>query len=229
MKLANNFTQTGLVFFLLFLIFTVAIQARLLIQFDMQSMIFIQKYMPSFADTPLSFFSLLGSFEITTTLLCIFLWIRKRFDGLMIFGFYGAGLIIELIGKNFIYHPGPPGSYYRYDLGFSFPTSKYTTGYSYPSGHSLRSAYIIIILLALTLQSQQLSSRRKSIIVCILLLFLSIMLVSRVSLGEHWASDVLAGAALGSGLALISVTPIDSLPKSLLSLRKKIRSLLRPR
>lgn len=208
MKQNNHILFAGIVFLIVFIALSIAIQGGLFQGLDLQSMIGIQKYIPRLADTPLSFFSLLGSFEITTIILCIVLFMRKRKTGIITLGFYGLGLIIELLGKNFIYHPGPPGEFSRYDLGFTFPTSLYQTGYSSPSGHAFRTAFLITIFITFILLSNKISQQKKYMITVLLLGIFCIMMISRVSLGEHWLSDVMAGSTLGTGLALLSLTPL---------------------
>jgi membrane-associated phospholipid phosphatase len=173
--------------------------------FDYQTTVLLQRYIPPYLDPTLSLFSLLGSFEISTTILGTVLLVRKKLDGMMIFGLYGAGLVIELMGKHFLIHPGPTEKFFRYSFDFLFPTSTYQTGNSFPSGHALRASFIITLLLLLTRRSKSLSDQRKLLFTILLLGILGIMLISRISLGEHWPSDVLAGAALGTGLTLQSL------------------------
>jgi len=196
----------GLLFLLVFIALSIGIHLKMLVSFDRQSMEFIQQYMPSSLDTSLSFFSLLGSFEVTTLILCVVLYLHKKIEGFNICILYGVGLVIELIGKNVLIHPGPPKQFFRYELDFLFPTSMYQTGNSFPSGHALRAAFLITIFFVFTLQSTNRTYKQKIFIALLLFGILGIMLVSRVSLGEHWSSDVLAGATLGAGTALASLT-----------------------
>jgi membrane-associated phospholipid phosphatase len=220
----SHITRTlGLLFLFVFICLSIGIQMKTMIQFDRQSMAFIQQYIPSSLDTPLSFFSLLGSFEVTTLILCAVLYLRKKMNGFIIFGFYGAGLVIELIGKNFLMHPGPPKQFFRYELDFLFPTSKYQTGNSFPSGHALRATFLVVVFFVFTLQSKQRTSQQKTYTALLLFGMLGSMLVSRVSLGEHWSSDVLAGAALGAGTALLSLAETAFSKRILQRLRAFLR------
>jgi undecaprenyl-diphosphatase len=210
MKSQRLITSLGTLLLLLFFVVSLSAHWKIFTQLDLLSMVIIQQYVPQFLDTPLSFFSLLGSFEVTTFTLLIVAFLRKKLDSMYAFFLYGLGLGIELFGKNVLPHPGPPPEFSRYDLGFHFPTSMYQTGNSLPSGHALRTTFIVTLLFSYIYQSKLLSHHTKIYIMAFLVVFLVIMLLSRISLGEHWISDVVAGTALGAGLAIWSTISIKT-------------------
>lgn len=93
-------------------------------------------------------------------------------------------------------------------LGFNRPrpdlvphaTKVYTA--SFPSGHSLQSATVYLTLGALA--ARNLPRRLLKAYVLFLMILLSLLIgFSRVYLGVHWPSDVLAGWAAGSAWALL--------------------------
>ena len=172
--------------------------------FDIQLLSGVQSLVPRLADPLLSVLSLLGSFEILTTVLVLVTFFNAPKRLLPILGFYGIGLVIEILGKTYLPHLGPPVSAQRYDLGFLFPSSLYQPGSSFPSGHAFRTTYICIIGLFMA-ASQTLSKQTKHILSGGVLMFFLLMILSRVSLGEHWPSDVLGGTLLGLGLGLLAI------------------------
>lgn len=172
--------------------------------FDYGITILVQKAIPLWADEFLSLFSLLGSFEVVTVFLVAVLLKQKRFfSGILIMGAYLYGMGIEVLGKILIVHPNPPHDFFRYDLGFVFPSSSLNTGYSFPSGHAYRSVFLLTIMLSFLFKSK-IPKDKKVLLFILAMVSGFIMLVSRVSLGEHWTTDVVAGAMLGVGLAKLS-------------------------
>jgi undecaprenyl-diphosphatase len=78
-------------------------------------------------------------------------------------------------------------------------------GSSYPSGHLARTTFVAVILIFIIYHVKKLSEVQKRILYCSIIIFVCLMFVSRVYLGEHWLSDVIGGSLLGSSMGLFSV------------------------
>ncbi|HJV76366.1 MAG TPA: phosphatase PAP2 family protein [Noviherbaspirillum sp.] len=71
---------------------------------------------------------------------------------------------------------------------------------SFPSGHAMLSAVVYLTLGALLARSQQ-DTRVKIYFLAVATVLTLIVGISRIYLGVHWPTDVLAGWALGAGWA----------------------------
>jgi membrane-associated phospholipid phosphatase len=203
-KMKRSSVWISLVVFLTFAVITTVVTLGYLNGFDLNVTVQIQSLIPNSLDTFLSYFSLIGASEVITVTLLVILYLQKKLQGVFILGFYILGHTIELAGKTLIHHPSPPAEFFRYKLEFLFPTAYVQTGGSYPSGHAFRITFLMAILFMLILPSRKINRRKKTIILLFLGIFTAVMLVSRVSLGEHWTTDVIAGTALGVGLGIAS-------------------------
>lgn len=81
---------------------------------------------------------------------------------------------------------------------------------SFPSGHAMMSPVIYLTLAALLAAGESRQALKALLVVLAVALVLAIG-VSRVYLGVHWPTDVLAGWALGSTLAFIATIAITIL------------------
>lgn len=77
-----------------------------------------------------------------------------------------------------------------------------TTSMSFPSGHAMLSAATYLTLGALLAQSQE-RQRLRSYILGAAILVTLLIGVSRIYLGVHWPTDVLAGWCLGAAWAML--------------------------
>lgn len=195
----------GIVLFFAFLLFSIPVSLGTFASLDRQFTITLQSLLTKSLDMPLSLLSLLGSFEITSLILIFIVYKLKLKKSLIVLFIFGLGMGLELLGKTFLYHPGPPNIYFRYSLDVLFPSAYVQTGHSYPSGHSYRTAFIILLMIFLTFASKKLKVSTQKSISIILGLILFLMLISRVSLGEHWTTDVVGGLLLGASFASFSI------------------------
>ena len=82
------------------------------------------------------------------------------------------------------------------------PYSAYASGTSFPSGHSMMSAVTYLTLGALLARSQE--RKRLKAYFLLVAIFLTLAVgVTRVYLGVHWPTDVLAGWTAGAVWALL--------------------------
>ncbi len=190
-------------FLIAFIVFTFLVKEDVLNRIDFDITVRLQDNLPVKYDSFLSSFSLVGSFEILAGLIFLIALLRRKIISFLVFIPFTAAHVVELIGKAFVHHPGPPFMFFRYNLDFLFPSSYVQTGSSYPSGHSLRTVFVSVIFFYLIMKSK-LKTPFKVFLISLLVLFNGVMLVSRVSLGEHWTSDVVGGAFIGASAAFFS-------------------------
>lgn len=116
----------------------------------------------------------------------------KKHLALFLFGSIAGGFLLSTILKSAFQRPRP-------DL---VPHGSYVTNASFPSGHSMLSAITYLTLGALLARSQ----RRKLLKAYFLLiagLLTFLVGLSRVYLGVHWPTDVLAGWTAGATWAML--------------------------
>lgn len=123
---------------------------------------------------------------------CFLVLARRRAEaGILVVATLGA-LGLQLLLKAWFDRPRP-------DL---VPHASYVFNASFPSGHATMSAVVFLTIGAL-LASSQPEPRIRIYIASLAVLLTLLVGVSRVYLGVHWPTDVLAGWALGAAWAAI--------------------------
>jgi undecaprenyl-diphosphatase len=116
----------------------------------------------------------------------------KKHMALFVCGSVAGGLLVSIFLKDLFERPRP-------DL---VPYTVYASDSSFPSGHSMMSAITYLVLGALLARSQE-----RMLLKAYFLLgavFVTVLVgVSRVYLGVHWPTDVLAGWTAGAVWALL--------------------------
>lgn len=122
-----------------------------------------------------------------------FLWLRKqRWLSSYLLLSVGTGVVLSQLLKSWFDRPRP-------DL---VPHGAATYTASFPSGHSLMAA-IVYLTLAVSLARTFNCKRTKVYVMCLATFLVVSVGISRVYLGVHWPTDVLAGWVVGTAWALI--------------------------
>jgi undecaprenyl-diphosphatase len=116
----------------------------------------------------------------------------KQRMALFVCGSVLSGLIAGTILKDLFVRPRPE----------LVPRAAYASGSSFPSGHSMMSAITYLTLGALLARSHE-RKRLKAYFFLLAVLLTFLVGVSRVYLGVHWPTDVLAGWTAGAVWALL--------------------------
>jgi undecaprenyl-diphosphatase len=116
----------------------------------------------------------------------------KRHMALFVYAAVASGALVSAILKDIFQRPRP-------DL---VPHAAYVSTTSFPSGHSMLSAVTYLTLGALLARSHP-RKRLKAYFLLLAALLTFLVGVSRVYLGVHWPTDVLAGWTAGASWAII--------------------------
>ena len=188
-----------------FIFFSYLVHKDVFVQFDFDSTVKLQDNIGRRFDYVFSFLSDIGAFEVMLGFLIIVLIFLRKIRGIFAFGFFGIFHLIELYGKFFVDHLPPPEFMLRTEKIINFPQFHIRAENSYPSGHAGRAAFITLFIGLLCLSSKRLSSGQKVFIWVGLFSYDLAMIISRIYLGEHWATDVIGGTILGGSLAIFSI------------------------
>ena len=132
-----------------------------------------------------------GVLTFLTLAVAGFLWLqRRRAATVFLLASVCSGVALSSLAKHFFDRPRP-------DL---VPHGSYVYTASFPSGHSLMAAVTYLTLAVLV--ARNFKERRLRIYVIAVAVLLTILIgISRVYLGVHWPTDVLAGWAAGGAWA----------------------------
>lgn len=143
-----------------------------------------------------------SAFAIVTIALLLCAFVKDKKVGICVWINIIVITILNILLKNILQRPRPEG--------FRLISE---SGYSFPSGHSMVSMafYGLLIYFAYTkIQNKNLRS-----IACVALILLIVLIgFSRIYLGVHYASDVLAGFFISIGYLIVFVEIIPKLLKA---------------
>jgi undecaprenyl-diphosphatase len=136
-----------------------------------------------------------GPAVLTLLTACVSLFLaldRKKHMALYVCASIGSGLLASSLLKDVFDRPRP-------DI---VPHEVYAASYSFPSGHSMLSALTYLTLGAILARSHE-RKLLKTFFLLIAVFLTALIGITRVYLGVHWPTDVLAGWTAGAVWALL--------------------------
>ncbi len=136
-----------------------------------------------------------GPAVLTLLTVCVSLFLAldgKKHMALYVCASIGSGLLLSSLLKDSFDRPRP-------DI---VPHEVYAASYSFPSGHSMLSALTYLTLGAILARSHQ-RKLLKTFFILMAAILSGLIGLTRVYLGVHWPTDVLAGWTAGAVWALL--------------------------
>lgn len=116
---------------------------------------------------------------------------RRARTALLLLAAVGGGILISTLLKTWFERPRPD----------FLPHGSYVSSASFPSGHSMMAAVVYLTIAVMLARTRRRTAERAYILMMsVILTFL--VGISRIYVGVHWPTDVLAGWSLGSAWAL---------------------------
>ncbi|NUQ33142.1 MAG: phosphatase PAP2 family protein [Terrabacter sp.] len=124
-------------------------------------------------------------------------WRRRRWTPITLALVAAAGsLAMTIVGKDFVARARPPAA-------LAVPPLEISP--SFPSGHTLNATVLTAVVAYLVL-IETTATWQRVVTITVATLFVVAMGLSRVFLGHHWLTDVVAGWLIGLAWALVVVT-----------------------
>lgn len=166
--------------------------------FEIKLIEFLQAGRTPFFDASFQVISLIGSYVGAVALVLFLLFFKKRYAFFFLFS-YGFAYLTQSIMKSTIMRERP---FNVSDTIFNIGDT--VTSFSMPSGHVVCATMIAIFLGAYLFSIYKKKSSRVWISLALGVYVLLVML-SRMYLGKHFLTDVLAGAGVGIVFAVLGL------------------------
>ena len=157
---------------------------------------FLQSFSSDFLNSFMIFITSFGSLYVLMFFVCVIYWCYNKEIGYKMAIIMSCSGVLNNFVKGLVQSSRPIG------VEGIFSIEEFSaTGYSFPSGHAMTITTFGLLLIFFLWQSKL--SKSKKILGSIFLgLLILLVCLSRVYLGVHYASDILAGFLLGSAFSL---------------------------
>jgi len=218
----------SLIFFIAFVVFTnlvrkdVFLNQETLSGLDFDLIVKIQALIPVRLDPLLKLITASASAPTLGIALLLILLVTSRFWGAMLAGFtFALAHALELFLKNMLRQSGPPFQFQRIFAESGFDKDYQLEGYSYPSGHSFRVTFLLLVVVWICYQRYGGRGWQSWLAAIVFGAYAAIVMIAKIAHGAHWSSDIIGGALLGASAAAVAVIFLQSRHKKALSRSEK--------